>query len=218
MSAVTQARARPVGQVVPAFCPQVLQTLLLGPGSRTAARPEEGQHVRFPRREALAVHEGAYRAVLVVAMDADTTGWRVEVDGLVAPETAAAEGHAAAGGGDGVVGLDHPRVQQGQLGSPSSPARVVPLPLGHLNHLSTVLGSALDGGLTVKCLESVCLCCCSRVSGASSYDESAAAAVLLLRLPALRGVSSTLSLSRTSRHVGHSPAPSMSLGRLRDRH
>lgn len=162
MSAITQARARPVGQVIAALCPQVLQTLLLRPGARTAARSEEGQHVRLPRREALAVHESAYRAVLVVTMDADTTRRRVEVDGLVAPETAAGQGHTATGGGDGVVGLDHAGVQQGQLCSPSSPARVVPLPLGHLNHLSTVLRfSALGrvglGGVTVKCLESVCL-------------------------------------------------------------
>lgn len=43
----------------------------------------------LPRREALAVHEVAQCAVLVVAMDTNTTGRGVQIDRFIAAETAA---------------------------------------------------------------------------------------------------------------------------------
>lgn len=95
MTAAAAAAARFEREIVALLRPEVLMTLTLGPAAGAAAALQVREYRLLPGVEALAVHELADRAVIVVAGDLDRVVQGVEADKSVAAQTLASRRAAA---------------------------------------------------------------------------------------------------------------------------
>lgn len=95
VAAAAAAAARLEREIVALLRPKVLVTLALGPAAGTAAALEVREYRLLPGVEALAMHELADRAVVVVAGDLDRVVQGVEADEGVAAQALAGRRAAA---------------------------------------------------------------------------------------------------------------------------
>jgi len=95
VTAAAAAAARLEREIVALLCPEILVTLTLGPAAGAAAALQVREYRLLPGVEALAMHELADRAVVVVAGDLDRIVQGVEADEGVAAQALARRRAAA---------------------------------------------------------------------------------------------------------------------------